>query len=316
MNHFQLFLNASTQMIFIVYASLSVLRVFHVSTFSKGWQEQPGQSRRQVHLAPCPPRRAPHGRKRLALLLLRWASEQRHRDPQGLSPTPADDPLQVLLLLRWCLDPANFYTVVGQRLPLSWRAYAVNMRPFHWVHWGISDADYLHVPRRCTFTSKHAHLYIYGPVVFRILRLLCYRERWSEAEGEWSLPSPTIISYSSHPWLRCCFQRGIPFSFLCTFLLSVTGFFFFWLWEDTTKVEYIGHKGRIFMYFNAFLLQFRNLLIIWPVFYRQLCRPFSKGIASRLVLKIAMYGMLTILPALEDHPLAFFKEAWAGYLFF
>ena len=51
MNHFQLFLNASTQMIFIVYASLSVLRVFHVSTFVEGWQEQPGQSGRQVHLA-------------------------------------------------------------------------------------------------------------------------------------------------------------------------------------------------------------------------------------------------------------------------
>lgn len=70
MNHLELFLNASTQMIFIVYASLSVLRGFHVSTFLKGWQEQPGQSRRQVHLAPCPPRRAPRGRKRLPLLLL------------------------------------------------------------------------------------------------------------------------------------------------------------------------------------------------------------------------------------------------------
>lgn len=35
MNHSQLFLNASTQMIFIVCAGLSVLRGFHVSTFLK-----------------------------------------------------------------------------------------------------------------------------------------------------------------------------------------------------------------------------------------------------------------------------------------
>lgn len=44
MNHFQLFLNASTQMIFIVYASLSVLRVFRASTFLKGWQSGQGRA--------------------------------------------------------------------------------------------------------------------------------------------------------------------------------------------------------------------------------------------------------------------------------
>lgn len=43
MNHLELFLNASTQMIFIVYASLSVLRGFHVSTFLKGDRNSPAE---------------------------------------------------------------------------------------------------------------------------------------------------------------------------------------------------------------------------------------------------------------------------------
>lgn len=179
---------------------------------------------------------------------IRRASEQRHKDPQGLSPAPADDTLHALSLLQQCLDPANFYTSAAQRLSPSWRAYAASTRLFHWVHWAISDADYVHVPERCTFTSKHAHLYMHSPVVFRILQLLSYREGWSKAEEKWCWPSPTIISYTSHPWLRCPFQQGIPFSRPnCSthFYYLLLDFFFIWLWEATTKVEYIGHMGRV-----------------------------------------------------------------------
>lgn len=44
MNHLELFLKASTQMVFIVYASLSVLRGFRVSTLVKGCQNSQGRA--------------------------------------------------------------------------------------------------------------------------------------------------------------------------------------------------------------------------------------------------------------------------------
>lgn len=50
MNHLELFLNASTQMIFIVYASLSVLHGFHVNTFLKGDRNCPAEQTGP----PCP----------------------------------------------------------------------------------------------------------------------------------------------------------------------------------------------------------------------------------------------------------------------
>ena len=127
MNHFKLFLNASTQMIFIVYASLSVLHVFHVSTFLKGWQGQPWQSGQQVYLV-CAPlvgwaqqtsnSKTLCGRKCFPSLL---SDEQPKRGP-GIweliwnTCTWWSSPL----LLQWCLDPANFHTRI------------LVLKSFHW----------------------------------------------------------------------------------------------------------------------------------------------------------------------------------------
>lgn len=160
MNHLELFLNASTQMIFIVYASLSVLHGFHVSTFLKG--DRTTQQSRQAHLAPCSPRRLQR-KETSSFTPATWTPEGRHRDARAYLQH-LQVILQVLSLLQWCLDPPNFYTSLWQRLHLSWKANTVNMRLFHWGHWDF----------RCTSTSKHTHLYINSPV-YTILQLLCCR---------------------------------------------------------------------------------------------------------------------------------------------
>lgn len=103
MNHFKLFLNASTQMIFIVYASLSVLHVFHVSTFLNGWQGQPWQSGLQVYLVRAPlvgwaqqtSNSKTVWKETLSFTPLWWAAEERSRDPESLSGTPAHDVLHL-----------------------------------------------------------------------------------------------------------------------------------------------------------------------------------------------------------------------------
>lgn len=153
MNHFQLFLNASTQMIFIVYASLSVLRVFRASTFLKGWQSGQGRGSGRATLP-----RALRASERSHFTPV---GEQHHRGPG--SPRAHLQLLQTMLFTsRGCYGGAQTQTTSTQALdwpPLSWRAY-INTRLFHWVHWDILDADCLRVPQRCVFTSKHVHLYM------------------------------------------------------------------------------------------------------------------------------------------------------------
>lgn len=93
MNHFQLFLNASTQTIFIVYASLSVLHVSHVSTFLQCRQHSRGRadSRSTIEKKILSLLPGEHPRKGTGIPRAQLISCTRRSS---------------CLLWRWCSDPA------------------------------------------------------------------------------------------------------------------------------------------------------------------------------------------------------------------
>lgn len=234
MNHLELFLNASTQMIFIVYASLSVLHGLHVSTFLKG-DRTARQSRRRAHLVPCSPRRL-WQKETSSFTPARWASEQRHRDSRAYLQHLWMI-LQVLPLFQWCLDPANFYYPnLWQRLHLSWRANIVNMRLFHWMHWDFrlsppSMEMYSHIKAHSPVPIQPS---VWDPAV-TLLQGGVIKSRTKS--------NHPIILLSALKWL---FQPGILFSpnASADFYYLLLDFFF-WLWDDTTKVENTGLMGRV-----------------------------------------------------------------------
>lgn len=135
-----------------------------------------------------------------------------------------------------------------ERLSLSWRTYIINMRLFHLVHWDISDGDYLHVSQRCTHIKARSPVHI-NPVVFRIL--LWYRE----GEQKQKANGPCLVQPSNHspltPDWDAFSNKGFPSPAQIPMHISIICYwiFFFWLWQHTTKVEYTGHKRRVFYAF-------------------------------------------------------------------
>lgn len=219
MNHFQLFLNASTQMIFIVYASLSVLRVFRASTFPKGWHSGQGRGSGRATLP-----RALRANERSRFTPV---GEQHHGGPG--SPRTHLQLLQTMLFTsRGCYGGAQTQKLLRkhwtdhrslEELILIQDCSTGRTRLF-WM-------QIVSVFHRDACSHQSMFTCTYKPSRFRILQ-------------------PTIRSYPSRPWLKGLFQQGIPYS--CTILLYVTGFFFFWLWEDTTKAEYNTHGGVLCLF--------------------------------------------------------------------
>lgn len=207
------------------------------------------------------------------------------------------------------LRPTQLLRSVGQRFSLSWRAYAANMSSFHRVPWDVSDADYLHRDvnsHQSILTCRYkVQQYLGSCACFLTGKEIRSKRRMVLAKSSYH-----IIHLSS--WLRCFFHQGIPFS--CpnaSAHLSVRDFFFSFGFEKIQQKLSIWDTGRGYRtYFNTF----NNSLLIGPLLYQDSCVDLSETHLEAM--KTAMYGMLTMLPALEDHPLAFLKRHGQVICFF
>lgn len=185
MNHFQLFLNASTQTIFIVYASLSVLHVSHVSTFLQCRQHSRGRadSRSTIEKKILSLLPGEHPRKGTGIPRAQLISCTRRSS---------------CLLWRWCSDPAISILVLNSLRCRYESAPTCAVGYF-----------------RCRLSASSTQSYIQTEVCLLVQPdstqdpALLHRERWMEAEGKRPLSSLDAVSHSSH--LNYLFQR-VPFT--------------------------------------------------------------------------------------------------------